>query len=128
MEVARRLFNWVDDQGDLTEWYGSDKKDGSFQAGYGNAARYLFPFALSGYGRVEIHFQYMLRRPPFDREAMRRVLLDKLNTIPGVDIPPEMLTKRPSIALAVLTQPGALEQFTGALEWAFETAAAPTQP
>ena len=28
----------------------------------------------------------------------------------------------------LLTQPGALEQFTGALEWAFETAAAPTQP
>jgi hypothetical protein len=55
-------------KGELSEWYGPGKKDGSFQASYYDTRRCVFPFALYGYGRVEIHFQYMLRRRPFANE------------------------------------------------------------
>ena len=33
---------------------------------------YLFPFALYTYARVEVTFQYMARRPPFDGESCAR--------------------------------------------------------
>jgi hypothetical protein len=114
-EVARAIFAWVDKRGDLDEWYGHGKKDGSFQAGYQDP--YAYPFALYGYGRVEIHFQYLGRRPPFDDQALRRELRDRLVAIPGVAIPDDMLTKRPSIPLQLLKEPGALERLTSALDW-----------
>ncbi|MGH2714656.1 MAG: DUF4145 domain-containing protein [Thermoleophilaceae bacterium] len=121
-DVARRLFAWVDARGDLTEFYGKGKKDGSFQAGYQDTARYLFPFALYGYGRVEIHFQYIQRQPSFSDEQSRRELLGRLNMIPGVSIGDDMLSKRPSISLQVLTDQAAFERLTATLDWAFQRA------
>lgn len=62
--MAKRILDWAAEQRDLTLWFGGGRKDGSFQPGrYGD--RYLFPFALYTYGRVEISFQYIARRPPF---------------------------------------------------------------
>jgi hypothetical protein len=122
--LGSRLFDWVRARGDLTEWYGSGKKDGSFQAGYPDTPRYLFPFALYGYGRVEVQFQYMMRRKPFDREGLRRELLDKLNAIPGVELGEDTLMRRPSIQLETLLRSGSLEQFTSAMDWAFAEASA----
>jgi hypothetical protein len=121
--VARRLFAWVDARGDLVEFYGLGKKDGSFQAGYNDQAKYLFPFALYGYGRIEIHFHYIQRQPSFAEEQSRRELLGRLNMIPGVRIGEEMLTKRPSIPLEVLTDNDAFERFTTTLDWTFKRAA-----
>jgi hypothetical protein len=122
--IARRLFEWVASRGDLHEWFGTGKKDGSFQAGYYDSKRYLFPFALYGYGRIEIQFQYMMRRPPFDTETLRRDLVERLNAIPGVSIDGDQITKRPSIALESLAPAGALEQFTATMDWALTQATA----
>jgi len=123
-QVARRVFEWVDQRGDLRLWFGSGQRDGSFQAGLDDASGYLFPFALYTYGRIEVQFQWMLRRPPFD-EFQRRVELQlKLNSIPGVEIPDEGLDKRPSISLSVLTNGSSLTAFLSAMAWAFEQARA----
>jgi hypothetical protein len=121
-EVAQRLFAWVDGRADLVEWYGLGKKDGSFQAGYRDGSQSFFPFALYGYGRIEVQFQYMQRAPAFTDEQPRRELLGRLNTIPGVDIGDDMLTKRPSIPLELLATAAAFERFTATLDWAFKRA------
>jgi hypothetical protein len=105
-------------------WFGSGQKDGSFQAGLDDASGYLFPFALYSYGRVEIQFQSMLRRAPFDAPERREQLQQKLNTIPGVEIPDGGLNRRPSIPLEALTNENALEGFLAAMDWAFEQARA----
>jgi len=108
--------------------FGSGQKDGSFQAGLDDASAYLFPFALYTYGRVEIQFQWMLRRPPFDAPELRLELQQKLNAIPGVEIPDTGLDKRPSIPLAALTDAKALEMFLSAMDWSFEEARAAGRP
>jgi hypothetical protein len=121
-DVTRRLFTWADARGDLVEKYGSGKEDGSFQAGYQDDAREFFPFALYGYGKIEIQFQYIQRHPSFAGEEARRELLGRLNLIPGVSIGDDMLSKRPSISLAVLTDAAAFARFTGTLDWALRRA------
>jgi hypothetical protein len=80
----------------------------------------VFPFALYSYGRVEIQFQWMVRRAPFDAPERRVQLQQKLNAIPGVEIPDRGLDKRPSISLEALTNDKALEAFLAAMAWAFE--------
>jgi hypothetical protein len=128
MEVARQVLEWAERRGDLRVWFGSGQKDGSFQAGLNDASGYLFPFAVYTYGRVEIQFQWMLRRAPFDAPELRVALQQRLNAIPGVEIPDGGLDKRPSIAFAALTDAKALEMFLSAMDWSFEQARAAGRP
>jgi hypothetical protein len=94
----------------------------SFQAGLDNGSAYLFPFAVYTYGRVEIQFQWMLRRAPFDQFERREEMRRQLVAIPGVEIPPDSLDRRPSIPLEVLAEGTALNDFLGVMDWALEQA------
>jgi hypothetical protein len=69
------------------------------------------------YGRAEVPFQWMLTRKPFDAEPKRLELRDRFNKIPGVEIPADAVTRRPSIPLAVLTAAAALKAFLDVLDW-----------
>jgi len=121
-DVGRRIFDWVDARGDLREYFGAGAKDGSFQAGYWDKPRYLWPFVLYTYGRVELQFQHIAKRPPFDDPALREELRTKLKAIPGVELPPIAEARRPSIELSVLSQSESLRRFTDAMDWAFAQA------
>ncbi len=120
--MARRIFEWVDARGDLREYFGAGSKDGSFQAGW-EKPRYLWPFVLYTYGRIEIQFQHIAKRPPFDDAGLREQLRSKLAAIPGAHLPPTVEAKRPSIGLADLRAPESLRIFTDAMDWAFAQAA-----
>ena len=122
-DVARRVLEWAERR-DLRLWFGSGQKDGSFQAGLDDASGKFFPFALYTYGRVEVQFQFLLRRAPFNAHERRVELQQRLNVIPGVEIPDEGLGKRPSISLEALTDESALQAFLSAMDWAFEQARA----
>lgn len=122
--VARGIFDWVDRRGDLSDHFGSGSKDGSFQAGYWDDARYLWPFVLYTYGRIEIQFQPIARRPPFEDADLRKELHSRLSAIPGVELPPVDEAKRPSIDVDALREPASLSAFTDAMDWAFAQAAA----
>lgn len=117
-QVGEAIFAWAAARR-LQPWYGSGTKDGSFQAGVQDGARYLWPFTLYTYGRIEISFLFIARRPPFDDPALRERLRERLNAIPGVELPPSALEQRPSIAMAALTSPTACQQFCDAMDWAF---------
>ena len=66
----------------------------------------------------------MLRRPPFDAPELRVEMQQKLNSIPGVELPDAGLDKRPSIPLVALTDETALKVFLSAMDWSFEQARA----
>ncbi len=48
---------------------------------------------------------------------MREELRERLNKIPGVDLPASKIELRPAFPLAVLADPAALELFIEALGW-----------
>jgi hypothetical protein len=127
VDVARRLFEWVDARGDLRDYFGNGSKDGSFQAGYGDQPRYLWPFVLYTYGRVEVQFQYLKKRPPFDRLDLREELRSKLAAIPGFDLPPAAEARRPAVDLTALAPAEPFAAFTGAMDWAFAQATAASE-
>jgi hypothetical protein len=118
--VAERIFEWVAQRDDLRMWFGKGLKDGSFVA-IRDRDRYLLPFVLYTYGRIEIQFQYMARQPPFDDEQLREQLRQRLNAIDDtISIPAAKLALRPSIPLDVLSHRSNLDEFLAVLNWAFE--------
>jgi alkylated DNA nucleotide flippase Atl1 len=90
-------FLWLEDPTDARDW--------------------IWPVVL--YPRsatVEVVFQYLARRPPFDDSAHRDELRHRLNRIDGVVIPEDRLTKRPSFPISALSGDG-MKHFVEALDW-----------
>jgi len=77
-------------------------------------------FVIYTYGRVEMQFEGLARRAPFDQRSLRLELLQRLNRLRGVSIPETKLDKRPSIALSLLSDEKALGQFLETMEWALQ--------
>lgn len=119
--IARELLGWTRSQKGRIFW-GSGKLDGSFQPVFDHAGQGYFPVAVYTYGRLEIQFQYLLLRPPFDGLELRIEFLRRLNEIPGVSIPDDAITRRPGIPLAAFAaDPNALKALKGVLDWFCET-------
>jgi hypothetical protein len=65
------------------------------------------------YGRLEIAFEQLRTQPPFDEVERRIQILTQLNQIPGIALPDDSYSRRPSIHLHALladekTMPGLL--------------------
>lgn len=69
---------------------------------------------------MQVPFQMMQARSPFDDDVKRLELCRRLNEIPGVHIPEDAVTRYPNIALAALKAESALEQFLAAFDWAVQ--------
>lgn len=115
-DVARRILKWARDHGMRITW-GSGKLDGSFVPVLERGSEMYYPIAVYTYGRVEIQFQWLKSRPPFDDESVRVELLRRLNEIAGVSISDDAITRRPRIDLTTLTSPDALHRFLEVLDW-----------
>lgn len=116
-EVARRLLDWGRKNGDRIAW-GAGKTTGSFtpvlRAPSGTD---YYPFTVYSYGKVEIQFQHIKPRAPFDDEGVRRELLAVLNRVPGAQFPDESIDKRPSIPLVDLLPDASWSAFQQVLAW-----------
>ncbi|MDA2807786.1 DUF262 domain-containing protein [Nocardiopsis suaedae] len=55
------------------------------------------------YGNIEVVFQYLRTRPPFDDADLRLELLKRLNQVPGIELPEAALERRPSFPVSALT-------------------------
>ncbi|MFI5802217.1 DUF262 domain-containing protein [Streptomyces sp. NPDC051561] len=84
--------------------------------------RTLWPLAIYPVtGTVEVVFQHLKRRPPFDDEPLRRELMDRLNQISGIDLAEAKLDLRPSFPVEVFADHGA--EIAGVMEWFVHTVA-----
>jgi alkylated DNA nucleotide flippase Atl1 len=87
-----------------------------------DSAGNIWPVALYPLSTCEVVFQHMARRPPFDEIQLREEFRQRLNRIPGVDLPAAKIEMRPSFPLAVLADSAAYEVFTAALDWFYQQA------
>jgi len=117
-DTAREILDWAAQLGLRVE-YGRGARDGSLMPGSDEGAA-CYPFALYTYGRIEIQFQSLRRRSPFDDLERRKELQAKLNAIPGVGIPDDRLGIRPSFALEVLQPQAALDAFLKTMRWVID--------
>lgn len=77
-------------------------------------------------GTVEVVFQYLKRRSPFDDEPLRRELLDRLNGIDGIGLAEAKLDLRPSFPLEIFAEHS--DGLCSVLEWFAHTVAAAGKP
>jgi hypothetical protein len=82
----------------------------------------LWPIVMYPSGKCEVVFQYLASRVPFDDIVLRREFRDRLNKIPGVELPEAKLELRPGFPLEVLADESARGIFVEALEWFYEQA------
>ncbi|PPH24149.1 hypothetical protein C5C99_00420 [Rathayibacter sp. AY1C4] len=111
----------------LDEWerlggildFGAAEEKSCFLVARGSApaSKSIWPLTLYPSGSVEVVFQHMRSRPPFDSLPLRQALLSRLNTVSGVDLPADRLEKRPSFDLEVLAHRSARRQLVEVLEW-----------
>ena len=112
---AKRILDWA--QSKTRVWWGRGRRSGSFVPCFTYQETEHQLFAVWTYGTVEIYFQWYCYKPPFDDEARRLELLDKLNQIPGVKIPKDSIARRPNIPLSALDQDGGVEKFLAVFDW-----------
>jgi hypothetical protein len=79
---------------------------------------HLFRFATNG--NLRVWFRYLRRKKPFDSEALRQELRERLNQIPGVSVPADSLNGMPRISLSALESDSGITAFTQVLEWVIE--------
>ena len=115
-EAARSILAWAK-KSVLRIWWGKGNTYGSFYPMLDFRGEPHWVVSVWTYGRVEIPFQHMLNRKPFEDEAKRGELPDRLNKLSGVQIPADAISRRPSIPLEVLTDAVALKAFLGVLDW-----------
>ena len=84
--------------------------------GTSRSPQVLWPFGIYPVsGSVEVVFQYLKSRTPFDDTEQRRELLNRLNKIDGIDLPEAKLELRPSFPVTVFAQHS--ERICEVLDW-----------
>lgn len=75
------------------------------------------PLIIYSEGTVEVRFKRILEHAPFATRQRRQLLLDRLNAIPGVNLPIAKLDARPSFRIELLDNPANLAAFLAVWQW-----------
>ncbi len=115
-EIARKILDWARDK--LPRfWWGKGKQDGSFYPVLDLNGEQYYPIAIWTYGKIEIQFQWLMNKSPFNDEMKRKELLNRLNQIPGVEVPEKAITRRPNIFLSKFKEDSSLTKLLETLDW-----------
>ena len=115
--VCRAILGWCGTHADRVDW-GRGAQMGSMIAVVRGAGADQFPFTAWTTGGVEIGFQHLSHHPPFADESVRRELLQRLNAVPGVQLPLDSFNRRPSVPFQSLRPEESRQQFLSVFEWA----------
>lgn len=118
-QVAKAVHDWFATRSTYI-WWGEGRTMGSFVPVCAIGDLKYQWFAAWTSGMVEIYFQWLAYKHPFVDEAHRRELLDRLVAIPGVEIAPEAISRRPSFDMKHLVEPANLQRFFSVFDWALQ--------
>jgi hypothetical protein len=117
--VATRMLEWAKSRVTRIDW-GKGSQAGSFIPVVHHKGTDHFLFSVFTYGNFETSFQHYLRRPPFTSEALRIEKLNRLNSVPGVSLPHDGISRRPSFPLKTLIDEGRTEAVLCVYDWVLE--------
>jgi hypothetical protein len=112
---ARAVLEWGRRAG-VDLWWGQGAQDGSFVLWLkdGDVKHWFVSCWTSG--SMEALFQYMTSGP-FADERLREALRQRLAQVEGYDIPPDTITRRPRLDLALLADERRQKALFAALDW-----------
>lgn len=117
--AAREILVWAKKNASRI-WWGEGSKDGSFFPMFDHNGQPNWIIGVWSGGTIEMPFQHLRKSKPFDEENRRIEYVNLLNKIPGVQISPDAIGRRPSVPLSALTTPDTMSQFLKTLEWYLE--------
>jgi alkylated DNA nucleotide flippase Atl1 len=82
----------------------------------------IWPVTIYPSGKVEVVFQHLRIRPPFDDVAMREELRQRLNAAPGVDLAAAKIELRPGFPVRALADPTTRAVVLETLKWFYDQA------
>ena len=109
VQVAREVMAWAH-KGATRVWFGRGKRAGSFVPIYYLDGVDHQLFTVWSTGTIEVLFYWYKYKKPFERDDVCLHLLEKLNEIPGVALPPDAIRKRPNLPLSLFTEQRILKQ------------------
>ncbi len=115
--VARRLKDWAEKVGAVASW-GKGKVTGSYSPVFAVEDGLVKLVTVYTYGSMEILFESLQRRGPFQSKDLRRDMLARLSEIPGSTFKDVEVTQRPPLALRLLEDSAAFDRLTDTLTWA----------
>jgi hypothetical protein len=118
-QVAADIFQWARESGlDLKWGSGAMFAACAIQLLHGDFRHVLFDVYSNG--RIFIRMKRLKLRPPFDSEALRQELADRLNAVPGIRLSGDLLNGEPGFDLAAMQNTESIRQFLGVMKWAAE--------
>ncbi len=123
VSVAKRIFAFAEER-DLVEHYGKGAVTASVRLGLKDETAYCSPFLIYNDGGIEVAFHPMIWVPykPFDEREKRLELRERLQAIPGLELPIEKIGKRPGFRMELLADDDAYAEFEATFEWALAQA------
>ena len=118
LAASRTIIDWIKRRADRVA-FNSNPVWGWIGAVFEKDGFEISLLRLHSDGSVAVYFEYMLGKPVFDDLARRQQLLDRLNAVPGVRLPPDAVSKRKTIPLADFT-PDATAAFLAVMDWFVE--------
>ncbi len=117
--VLALLEGWTSAGGSLE--YGTNQTTSCFLMARteGHVAGSIWPAAIYPTGKVEIVFQHLAVRDPFDDLSARQELRQRLNSVAGIDLPASKIQMRPSFPLPVLADPQKRASVLDTLLWTY---------
>src|SRR2546426_6297433 len=99
VDVAKRLLTWMRSRGWHVGWVGGALdgrirviiRVGQHRVGHRGLEKAWSPFYVWSYGKVELQFEVLKGRPPFDSATLRHEFLEQLRKIEGCDFPDDAI-------------------------------------
>ena len=101
-------------------WWGEGLKNGSFVPRIFHKGAKHQLFAVRTAGKIDIYFDVYMKTPPFQSEALRQELLERLVAISGLDLSEKKITGYPNASIVPLANADSLSQFTDVIQWMIE--------
>lgn len=114
--IAKKILAWAQER-KLRIWWGEGTQMGSFYPLLDYNQRQYQVIAVMTKGKGDFEFGRLKNYPPFIIDEQRLKLLEMINAIPGMNIPPEKIAGYPSFPLIILKDPQAFDQFTKILDY-----------
>lgn len=118
IDFARRIFNWMTKDRNRDVIFGHGNVNGSVCPAFTPKGVPIRPIYISSDGNIWFQFGSLVGKPVFDSAERRKQLMERFNSINGINFGDEDLTRSRAISLkAILSHPDGEARFFAALSW-----------
>jgi len=118
LEIAKEIYQWMRKGGKRELIFGKGNENGTVSPAFSSSGVRLNPAYLSSDGKLWLQFGSLENKPVFGSLETRRALLEKFNTLNGINFTDAELKKYPAIPLStIVADPKGSTKILAALTW-----------